>query len=126
MFSLTPKPLCMEHKIDATDKILGRLATEVAILLRGKKDPSFDPARLAPRRVVVYNTDKVRVTGKKMEQKLYRRHSGYPGALKEEKLKDLLRRDSRQVVEQAVAGMLPKNRSRKRFLRNLVLWKGDR
>ncbi len=116
----------MEHKIDATGKILGRLATEVAILLRGKKDPSFDPARLIPRRVVVYNTDKIRVTGKKMEQRIYYRHSGYPGALKEKRMKDLMRRDSRQVLEQAVAGMLPKNRSRKRFLRNLMLLKGDK
>ncbi len=116
----------MEHKIDATDKILGRLATEVALLLRGKKKPSFDPARPIYQRVVVINTDKIRVTGKKLEQKLYRRHSGYPGALKEEKLKDLMRRDSRRVVEQAVSGMLPKNRSRKNFLRNLVLKKGEK
>lgn len=116
----------MEYEINAENKVLGRLATEVAVLLRGKKDPSFDPARLILQRVLVYNTDKIRVTGKKMEQKLYYRHSGYPGALKEERMKDLMRRDSRLAVKQAVAGMLPKNRSRKRFLRNLLLLKGDK
>lgn len=116
----------MEYKIDATDKVLGRLATEIVVLLRGKNSPSFDPARIIPTRVVVHNTDKMRVTGKKMEQKLYRRHSGYHGGLKEEKLKDLLDRDSRLVLVHAVRGMLPKNKLRDRLMKNLELHKGEK
>lgn len=116
----------MEYKLDATNKILGRLASEVAILLRGKKSPRFDPAKLSPHKVTIYNTDKIRVTGKKMTQKLYRRHSGYIGRLKEEKLKDRLARDSRQVLRDAVMGMLPKNKLRKRIVQNLILLKGEK
>lgn len=116
----------MEHTIDASDKILGRLASEIALLLRGKENPRFDPARLTAQRVRVYNTDKIRVTGMKMQQKLYRRHSGYPGNLKEEKLGSLMARDSRIVLKKAVMGMLPKNRLRKAWIRNLVMRKGAR
>lgn len=114
----------MEYKIDASNKILGRLATEVALLLRGKNDPSFDPAKMSKNKVVVYNTDKIGVTGKKMAQKLYRRHSGYIGNLREEKLRDLMARNSGLSLRRAVMGMLPKNRSRKRVIKNLILVKG--
>ncbi len=116
----------MEYKIDATNRILGRLATEVAMVLRGKNTPAFDPARFSAHRVTVTNTDKLRVTGKKMEQKLYRHHSGYHGGLKEEKLKDKLVKDSRWVLREAVSGMLPKNRLRARMLKNLILMKGEK
>jgi len=116
----------MEYKIDATNKILGRLATEVAVKLRGKDTAAFDPTRISGNKVTVYNTDKVRVTGKKVEQKLYRRHSGYLGGLREETLGDLLARDSRRAIEYAVAGMLPKNKSRSKLMRNLVLIKGEK
>lgn len=116
----------MEHKIDATDKVLGRLAAEISLLLRGKKDPSFDPSRPALNKVVVHNTDKVKVTGKKMAQKLYRRHSGYHGGLKEEKLEDLMKRDSRLALQKAVMGMLPKNRLRDRLIKNLELHRGEK
>ncbi|MDP3710157.1 MAG: 50S ribosomal protein L13 [bacterium] len=111
----------MEYKIDATNKILGRLATEVAVLLRGKNAPSFDPAKLSGNKVVVCNTDKIKFSGKKASQKLYRHHSGYHGGLKEEKLEDLVQRDSRLVLKYAVMGMLPKNRLRAKFIKNLIL-----
>ena len=114
----------MEYKIDAENKILGRLASEVALLLRGKRNPQFDPSRLSGDKVVIYNTDKLQVTGKKMDQKLYRRHSGFHGGLKEETLKSLLARDSRLVLTHAVRGMLPKNKLRDRMMKNLVMYKG--
>ncbi len=115
----------MEYKIDADNKILGRLATEVSVLLRGKNEPSFDPSRASGNKVIVFNTGKIRVTGRKLIQKLYRRHSGYHGGLKEEKLRDLLARDSREAVRKAVLGMLPKNKLRARFIKNLILLKGE-
>lgn len=113
----------MHYTIDASGKILGRLATEVALLLRGKNDPRFDPSRLADNRVVVSHTDRLRVTGKKLDQKLYRRHSGYLGNLKEETLRNLMQRDSRLVLRHAVMGMLPKNKLRKRLIKNLILFR---
>ncbi len=113
----------MDYTIDAEGKILGRLASEIAILLRGKNEPGFNPARLPKNKVTVLNTDKIRVSGRKMLQRLYRRHSGYLGGLKEERLRDLMARDSRKVLRHAVAGMLPKNRSRSRILKNLNLIK---
>lgn len=116
----------MDYTIDATDKVIGRLATAVAILLQGKNNSLFDPAKLSGNRVTVMNTDRSRVTGRKMSQKLYRRHSGYPGGLKEETLQRLYARDSRLVLRRAVSGMLPKNRLRSRMMKNLILMKGDR
>ena len=115
----------MEYKIDASDKVLGRLATQIVVLLRGKNSPSFDPARILPTKVIVYNIDEMRVTGKKMDQKLYRRHSGFHGGLKEEKLKNLMERDSRLVLTHAVRGMLPKNKLRDRLMKNLVMFRGE-
>lgn len=115
----------MEYKIDATNKILGRLASEIALILRGKNSPAFDPSRVSGNTAVVFNTDKVRVTGKKMTQKLYRRHSGYLGNLKEERMRDLTARDSRLVLRHAVMGMLPKNRLRPRIIKGLVMFKGE-
>lgn len=116
----------MEYKLDATNKILGRLATEIAVLLRGKHTPRFDPAKLNINRVCVFNTDKIRVSGKKMQQKLYRRHSGYHGGLKEEKMESLFERDSELVLRKAVMGMLPKNRLRNKLIKNLILKKEGR
>lgn len=115
-----------EFIVNADGKILGRLASEVAVLLRGKDSADFTPNRLAARKVTVTDTDRLRVTGRKMEQKMYRRHSGYLGNLREEKLKDVMVRDSRRAFRHAVAGMLPKNRSRKQFLKNLILIRGDK
>jgi large subunit ribosomal protein L13 len=118
------KPI--EYEIDAKGKILGKLATEIAVCLRGKNQPDFLPY-LTPRNIVtVFNTDKIKVTGKKLEQKTYYRHSGYPGGLREEKLKDLLARDSRKVIWLAAYGMLPKNRTRDKIMKNLKLFKGEK
>ena len=115
----------MERQIDAAGKILGRLASEVAIILRAKNEPRFDPSKTSGNVVTVYNLDKIKDTGKKMTQKLYRRHSGYIGNLKEEKLQDFMRRDSRQVFKKAVMGMLPKNKLRAKFVKNLLLTRGE-
>lgn len=115
----------MEHKLDATNQILGRLATKVAVLLRGKDSPNFDPARIGNNKVTVFNTDKIRFSGKKLAQKLYRRHSGYHGGLKEKSLADLMVKDSRLALRRAVNGMLPKNRSRQRLMKNLILFKEE-
>lgn len=111
----------MEYTIDAHNKILGRLAVEIAIKLRGKDDPRFDPSRLSGNRVVVKNTDTIRVSGKKLIQKTYKHHSGFHGGLKQEMLRDTLRRDSRLALRRAVMGMLPKNRLRARWIKNLIL-----
>jgi len=114
----------MEYQINAEGKVLGRLATEVAVLLRGKNDPVFDPAIPGKNRVVVYNTDAVRLTGRKLAQKKYRRHSGYPGGLREETLERMMKRDSREALRHAVRGMLPKNRLRAQVIKNMILHKG--
>lgn len=115
-----------EHILNADGKILGRFASEVAVLLRGKDSADFAPHRAAARKITVTNTDRMRATGRKMSQKMYRTHSGYLGNLKEENLGDLMTRDSRVALRRAVAGMLPKNRLRKQFLKNLILIKGSR
>lgn len=113
-----------KHTIDAANKILGRLAVEVAILLRGKNKPNFAPY-LADigERVVVFNTDKLKVSGKKLKQKIYYRHSGYPGGIKSRRLDEMIEKDSRKVVRGAVYGMLPKNKLRDKIIRRLKLYK---
>lgn len=112
-----------EYKLDATNKILGRLASEIARLALGKDSPSFNPAKLSRNKIVVYNTDKIKVTGKKALQKLYRRHSGYLGNLKEESLRNVLARDSRLALRHAIMGMLPKNKLRSIIIKNIILEK---
>ena len=115
----------MEYSIDAANKILGRLASDIATKLRGKDAPQFDPSQLSKTRVTVFNTDHMRYTGsKKAGQKVYYRHSGYPGGLKGETLENLMRRDSRLVLRYAVFGMLPKNKLRRMMIKNLTLHKG--
>ena len=116
----------MEHKINASGKILGRLATEVAIILRGKHLVSFVPHKFVDQKVVIFNTDKVHTTGKKMAQKLYRHHTGFHGGLKEEAMEDRMARDSRLVLLHAIKGMLPKNKLRDRWLKNLTLIRGEK
>ena len=115
----------MEYRIDATHKILGRLATEVAILLRGKNRADFLPNRAGTAHVTVVNTDKIRVTGRKMTQKIYHRHSGYLGNLKSARLEEMMARDSRLVMREAVMGMLPKNRLRRQVIKRLELHKKE-
>ncbi len=100
------------HIIDATNKVLGRLATQIAILLRGKHKPDFVPNKDMGDFIVVKNIEKIKITGKKMEQKKYFHHSGYLGGLKEISLKKLFEKEPREVFKKAVFGMLPKNKLR--------------
>lgn len=109
---------------DATEENIGRLAVRIANTLRGKNDPSFAPNKAPNVTVVVENTDSLEIPLKKGEQKMYYRHSNYPGGIKEESLEDLMERDSREVVRRAVYGMLPKNKLRDRMITNLKLYKG--
>jgi len=109
------------HSIDATDKVLGRLASEIAILLQGKHKPNFYPHKDTGDFVVVKNIAQIKLTGKKIEQKKYFRHSGYPGGAKEIPLKKLLAQKPEEILKKAVFGMLPKNRLRKRRLKRLKI-----
>ncbi|MFL2551447.1 MAG: 50S ribosomal protein L13 [Arenicellales bacterium] len=97
------------YVVDATDKILGRLASEVASRLRGKHKAEYTPHVDTGDHIVIVNAEKIRVTGNKAEAKRYYRHSGYPGGIKEVVLGDLLQKHPTRVIENAVKGMLPKN-----------------
>ena len=115
-----------EYKFNADGEILGRLATKVAVILRGKDSAKFSPNQPdLSRTVIVYNTDKLKFTGYKMDAKSYFWYSGYPSGIRERKLKDQMARDSREVFKLAVYGMLPKNKLRNRFIKNLKLFKGE-
>ncbi len=111
------------HLFDASSKPLGRLATEIASLLIGKHRSDFARNKVAPVQVVVINTDKLKLTGRKMEQKTYNWHTRYPGGIKTRTAADQLQRDSRVIVQQAVSGMLPKNNLRRERLVHLRLYK---
>ncbi len=110
--------------VDAQGVTLGKLATEVARLLRGKHKPMFTPHLDTGDFVVVINAEKVRVTGRKMDQKLYRSHSGYLGNLREFTLREMLKRHPEKVIEDAVWGMLPKNRLGRRLYKKLKVYRG--
>ena len=109
------------HKIDAKGKILGRLAVEVSLLLRGKNKAEFVYHQNLGDQVQVYNLDKIKVSGRKLDNKKYFWHTGYPGGIKQETLRELLKRDSRLVFRKAIERMLPKNKLRKEWLKNLKL-----
>lgn len=106
------------HKIDAEGKVLGRLATEIATLLRGKGKVNFLPHIDNGDFVVVKNSDKIKTTGKKIEQKVYYSYSGYPGGLKSKKMKDISRAEA---LKRAVWNMLPKNKLRKDMIKRLII-----
>jgi large subunit ribosomal protein L13 len=110
--------------VDATDQTLGRLATRIATLLEGKHKPIYSPHLDTGDHVVVLNAAKVRVTGDKLRQKSYFRHSGYPGGLREERLEHLLERKPELVIERAVKGMLPQNRLGRAMFRKLKVYPG--
>ena len=97
------------YLVDATDKVLGRLATEIATRLRGKHKPEYTPHVDTGDHIIVVNAAKIRVTGNKAEKKKYYRHTGYPGGIRETRLADELERRPEQVIKKAVKGMLPKN-----------------
>jgi large subunit ribosomal protein L13 len=110
--------------VDARDQTLGRLATRIAVLLEGKHKPIYSPHLDTGDHVVVVNAEKVRVTGDKLRQKTYYRHSNYPGGLKAETLETLLGRKPELVIERAVKGMLPQNRIGRAMFRKLKVYRG--
>ncbi|MBQ9145055.1 MAG: 50S ribosomal protein L13 [Clostridia bacterium] len=120
-------PANVERKwyvVDAAGLTLGRLASQVAAVLRGKNKPTFTPNVDTGDYVIIVNCDKVVLTGKKLEQKMYRHHSGYVGGLKEKVAKDVMASDPIFVVKQAVKGMLPKNVLGRKMIKKLFLYVG--
>ena len=113
------------HTIDASDKILGRLAVDVANILRGRNKASFLRYKDLGEEVIVFNADKIKTSGNKAQQKVYRRHSGYPGGMKEITLEKAMVKDSREVVRHAVKGMMPKNRLSNQMIKKLTIYKGE-
>ena len=112
------------YVVDAEGQRLGRLASEIAMILRGKNKPSFTPNADTGDFVIVVNAEKVIVTGRKSEQKLYRRHSGRPGGMKTETFAQLQRRIPERIIEKAVKGMLPKNALGRRLFTKLKVYTG--
>ena len=128
MKTYSPKPSEIErqwHVLDASDKILGKLATEAAKLLMGKHKPNFSRHLDTGDFVVIINAAKVRFTGKKAEQKLYHSHSGYPGGLKSVSLERMMATHPTRVIEHAVKGMLPHNRLGNKMLKKLKVYAGE-
>lgn len=113
------------YVIDAADQRLGRLASEIAMILRGKNKPTYTPHLDTGDFVVVINAEKVVVTGKKSEQKMYRRHSGRPGGMKIESFNKLQGRLPERIIEQAVKGMLPKNTLGRQLFTKLKVYAGE-
>jgi large subunit ribosomal protein L13 len=127
MQSYVPKPDEIRREwvvMDASDKVLGRLATEIARLLRGKHKPEFTPFLDTGDFVVIVNADRVRMTGNKLEDKKYYRHSGRPGSLKVETARERMDKYPERVIQAAVWGMLPKNRLGRKLLRKLKVYSG--
>jgi len=110
---------------DASDKVLGRFATKIADKLRGKDKPTFTPHVDGGDFVVVINAEKLKVTGNKAEQKKYYKHSLYPGGLKEKSYKEVLENNPERIIENAVKGMLPKNKLGKSMIKKLKVYSGS-
>ena len=119
-----PKSAKKLYTLNADGKILGRMATQIAIILRGKDSPTFRPNILSKNIVEVENSSKIIITGRKLEQKKYYRHSGYLGKLKTETLADLMKKDPSEVLRRAVRGMLPKNKLQDQMMKNLKIYNG--
>ncbi|MEW6116056.1 MAG: 50S ribosomal protein L13 [Nitrospirota bacterium] len=118
----------IEHKwylVDAKDQVLGRLACRIAAYLRGKHKPIFTPNVDTGDFVVVINADKIKVTGNKLTDKMYYSHSGYIGHLKEKSLKERMNSEPEKVIEDAVWGMLPKNRLGRAMIKKLKVYRGS-
>ena len=127
MKTFMASPATIERKwyvVDATDMTLGRLASEVAKVLRGKNKPIFTPHMDTGDYVIIVNAEKIKVTGKKMDQKIYYRHSDYVGGMKETKLKDKLAKKPEEVIELAVKGMLPKGPLGRQMYKKLFVYAG--
>ena len=112
------------HIVDAEGKTLGRLSTMVARILFGKHKPTFDPAVLGREKVIVINATKVKLTGNKLKQKVYRHHSGYHGGLKTITIERLMIKDPAEIIRHAVSGMVPKNKLHQARLNNLRIYPG--
>jgi len=127
MKTYSAKPREIERRwyvVDAESKTLGRLATQIANVLRGKGKPAYTPHVDTGDFVIVVNAEKIHVTGQKLDQKLYYRHSGYPGGLHTRTLREQLERRPEEVLRKAVRGMLPKNRLASAQLRKLKIYAG--
>jgi large subunit ribosomal protein L13 len=109
------------HKIDAKDQAVGRIATKIALILRGKNKPEYEPHLDNGDIVEVTNTDKMSYSGKKLQQKKYLRYSGYPGGLKETKMSDLAKTRPAEILRRAVREMLPPTRLRPKMLKRLLI-----
>ena len=127
MKTFRASPATIERKwyvVDATDMTLGRLASEVAKVLRGKNKPIFTPHMDTGDYVIIVNAAKVKVTGKKLDQKIYYRHSGYVGGMKETTLREMMAKKPERVIELAVKGMLPKGPLGRQMYRKLHVYAG--
>lgn len=127
MRTYTPKPADVNrqwHVIDATDVVLGRLASQVATLLRGKHKPIYAPHLDTGDFVIIVNADKVALSGKKLEQKRAYRHSGYPGGLRSVSYAELMEKHPERAVEKAIKGMLPKNKLGRKMFGKVKVYAG--
>ena len=127
MKSYIAKPADIDHKwyvIDAEDKTLGKVAAEIAMILRGKKKPIYTPHVDCGDYVVVVNAEKVAVTGKKEKQKIYKSHSGYPGGFKETTLAELRAKKPEEIIRHAVKGMMPKGKLGRQMFKKLKVYAG--
>ena len=128
MKTFTPKPSDIKRKwyvVDARNEILGRLASKVAHILRGKHKPIFAPHVDVGDHVIIINAQKIRVTGRKAQQKRYTRYSGYSGGLKETVYEEMLEKHPERILEHAIKGMLPKNRLGRKMFKKLKIYSGD-
>lgn len=127
MKTYSPRPQDAQrnwHVMDAKDRILGRIATEIAVKLRGKDKPEFAPHMDMGDFVIVVNADKIKVTGNKLSQKKYHRYTGYPGGIREISLEKLIKKDPEEVIRRSVRGMLPKNKIGRELLKKLKVYSG--
>ena len=127
MKSYMASPATIERKwyvVDATDKTLGRLSSQIASVLRGKNKPTYTPSMDTGDYVIVINADKIKVTGKKMDQKMYYRHSDYVGGTKEATLKEMMAKKPEDVIKLAVKGMLPKGPLGRQMIKKLHVYAG--
>lgn len=128
MKTVVPKKDQVEQKwylVDARDQVLGRLAAQVSVLLRGKHKPQFTPHLDLGDHVIIINADKVKVTGRKANQKRYTRYSGYPGGLRSDDFNDLIQKYPDRIIKSAVRGMLPKNRLGRKIFKKLKVYAGS-
>ncbi|MFO7727069.1 MAG: 50S ribosomal protein L13 [Desulfonatronovibrio sp.] len=127
MKTYSPRPQDAQrnwHVIDAQDKILGRMATDIAIKLRGKNKPEFAPHMDMGDFVIVINADKIKVTGDKLNQKKYYHYTGFPGGIKDITLEKLMQKKPEEVIKHSVRGMLPKNKIGRELLKKLKIYTG--